>query len=208
MAALAAIRFLSGMLAPPRCSICGRPCDAAAAACERCTGWLAAAPAGSAVLPRALPASWSAPYEGPARELVAGLKFAGRLRLAGLAAEAIAAQTPGLEGFTVVAVPASPLRRRTRGFDPADAIAAELAPRLGLGIGRPIARAHGPRQVGRSRRERICSGPRVRAVDGVPDRVLLVDDVLTTGATLGACAEALRAAGCGDVRCAVFARAL
>ena len=150
---------------------------------------------------------WSAPYEGAARALVAALKFGGGLGLARVAGTSVAAclgEPP--RGWTVVAVPASPLRRRRRGYDPAELIAAEVGSLLGLPGASPLARAEGPRQVGRPRRERLAAPPRVRAVAAAPGRVLLVDDVLTTGATLTASSAALRAAGCAEVRAAVFAR--
>jgi len=151
--------------------------------------------------------TWAAPYESTARGLVAGLKFQRRPGLAAVAAEAIAAALgPGFDGWAVVAAPASPLRRRLRGFDPAESIAVALAPRLGATAGQPLRRTHGRRQVGKSRGERLAAGPRVWTAAAAPSRVLLVDDVLTTGATLGACALALRAAGSVELRAAVFAR--
>ena len=203
----APIAFLRDLLAPPRCAICAAPCAAAEALCGACRRELARARGGSGVLPGLGPVVWSAPYEGVARGLVAALKFGGRLDLARVAGARVAASAGELPpGWTVVAVPAAPLRRRRRGYDPAELIAAEVGSLLGLPGAAVLGRAEGPRQVGRPRRERLAAPPRVWAVAAAPGRVLLVDDVLTTGATLTASSAALRAAGCAEVRAAVFAR--
>jgi predicted amidophosphoribosyltransferase len=140
---------------------------------------------------------WSlAPYEGVARQLVGALKFGSRIALAAEAAALIAACVPQevLDG-AIVPVPAAPLRRRRRGFDSAEAIAAALARRTGLPLTPCLSRSHGRRQVGRHRAERLADPPRVRSVSPPPERAVLIDDVTTTGATLAACANALRAAG-------------
>ena len=203
----APIAFLRDLLAPPRCATCAAPCVAAEALCGPCRRELARARGGSGVLPGLGPVAWSAPYEGVARALVAALKFGGALGLTRIAGTSVAACVGELPpGWTVVAVPAAPLRRRRRGYDPAELIAAEVGSLLGLPVAAPLARADGPRQVGRPRGERLAAPPRVRAVAAAPGRVLLVDDVLTTGATLTASSAALRAAGCAEVRAAVFAR--
>jgi predicted amidophosphoribosyltransferase len=222
----APIAFLRDLLAPPRCATCAAPCEAREILCRACGHELECAGAGSITLDGIGPVIWSAPYEGTARALVAALKFRGGLGLARVAAAAIgtdvvargpvelptaavANSTDGRPGgWTVVAVPPAPLRRRQRGYDPAELIAAEVASLLGLPIEAPLARANGPRQVGRRRSERLAAPPRVRAVTGAPARALLVDDVLTTGATLAASAAALRAGGCIEVEAAVFARAV
>src|SRR5690606_13215969 len=108
----------------------------------------------------------------------------------------------------VVPVPAAPARLRRRGFDPAGELAGALAERVGAPLRPCLARRGRGRQVGRRRAERIGHPPRIAAVAEAPRSVLLVDDVLTTGATLTACARALRAAGAARVVALTFARRL
>jgi predicted amidophosphoribosyltransferase len=151
---------------------------------------------------------WSATdYEGTAQRLVTALKLSGRLQLADAAAAAIADLVPEkLVGGGIVPVPPAPRRRRERGFDPTALIAQALAARLGLPCLPCLARADGPRQVGRPRRERLAQPPRVNATASAPEVATLIDDVATTGATLAACAGALRAAGSKRVVAVTFAR--
>jgi predicted amidophosphoribosyltransferase len=204
-----ATRSLIGLLVPPRCAICARATSASDLVCEACALAIETAPSGAGVVAGVGPVTWSAPYGGEARDLVAALKFRASLPLAGIVGRSIAAALPpGLDRPTVVAAPPAPWRYRRRGFDPAELIAAEVAASLGLARAAALRRSNGPRQVGRARSERLGSPPRVWASRRAPASVLLVDDVLTTGATLAACAQALRAAGSTDVRAAVFARAL
>ena len=89
---------------------------------------------------------------------------------------------------------------------PADDLAARsVARHLGCRPGRLLVRAPGPPQTGRTRDERL-DGPAFRARGRVPRRVLVVDDVVTTGATLTAAAVALRRAGATRVVAATVAR--
>lgn len=198
---------LLALIAPPRCAICAERCEARARLCARCERGLTHLTPTASSLP-GLDATWSAAtYGGLGRELVAALKFAGRLGLAENAAAAIAARAPAeLLTGTVVPVPPAPLRRRQRGFDAAEAIAVAVASRTGLPYEPCLARSQTTRQVGRPRAQRIADPPRVRVVSPVPDMVVLVDDVMTTGATLGACARALRAGGALGVVALTFAR--
>jgi predicted amidophosphoribosyltransferase len=202
------IRFAATLLAPPRCAICSQPCGAEATNCRRCTAGLARALPATVAVPGVGRVHAAASHEAVARGLVASLKYAGRTALADVAAGAIARVLPGdLEPGCVVATPPAWLRLRARGFDPAALIAASLSARLELPLARCLVRLDHRRQVGRGRNERTSNPPRVRA-RAVADRPLLVDDVLTTGATLRACASALRAVGCEPVGAAVFTRAL
>lgn len=149
----------------------------------------------------------AAVYEGAARALAHGLKFGRMLSLATLAAEAIAGACPAEElRGELVPVPPAPWRRRWRGFDPAEEIALALARLTGLPVRRCLRRGSGPRQVGRARAARLGDPPRVRPRRTVPAEALLVDDVQTTGATLSACAAALRSAGCRRVVALTLAR--
>ena len=124
----------------------------------------------------------------------------------------IAANAPEelTRGGTVVAVPLHRSRRRARGFDQAQRLAGAVARRLDLPTARCLVR-HGPvsRQVGAGRRTRLSRGRlEFAASRAAPRRVVLVDDVHTTGATLDACATALRRAGATSVVCLAYARAL
>jgi len=163
-----------------------------------------AAPAGG------VPAWAPVAYDGPARALVGALKYRGAAGLADALAAQIAARCPPdlLAGATLVPAPAHPSRARRRGYDQAERLAAALASRTGLPVARPLAR-RGParQQKGRARVERL-SGPfgSVFAREQPPDRCLLVDDVITTGATLAACAACLRRAGAGGVAALAYAR--
>jgi predicted amidophosphoribosyltransferase len=199
--------LLASLVAPPRCAVCGAGCEPATPACRRCEAALEAASPVVAPLPR-LDACWSAAaYDGAARELVGALKFGRLLPLARVAAAMIAAGAPRelLEG-ALVPVPPAPLRLRLRGLDPAEEIAAELSGLTGLGVAPCLTRSQGPRQVGRPRSERIAAPPGVGLRFPPPPAAILVDDVVTTGATLGACARALRSAGVTRVVALTFAR--
>jgi predicted amidophosphoribosyltransferase len=112
----------------------------------------------------------------------------------------------GLLSGTVVPVPTTRLRALQRGFDPAAEIAAALAKLTGAPLRPCLGRSGGGRQVGRRRAQRIGHPPQVHPRGEVPRSVLLVDDVLTTGATLSACARALRGAGAIRVCAVTFTR--
>jgi len=104
----------------------------------------------------------------------------------------------------VVAVPLHPSRRRQRGFNQADLLAAELRRILAVGApgGELVRTRPTAPQVGKDRRTRhdnVRDAFLWRGLALAGEAVLVVDDVATTGATLDACAKALRQAGSGPV---------
>jgi predicted amidophosphoribosyltransferase len=190
------------------------PCRAAATICDRCERELdLASPLIESGPPELALAVAATRFEGVARAVAHGLKFGRRLGLADVAARAMLSALPDAERpapapFEVVPVPAAPWRRRWRGFDPAEEIALALARIADLPYRPCLRRGNGSRQVGRPRADRLADPPRVWTDGQAPGRALLVDDVHTTGATLGACARALRESGCERVVGLTLARVL
>jgi predicted amidophosphoribosyltransferase len=218
---------LLAVVAPPACVACREPVGPAdgllCGGCLRELPWLRGRVCARCGLPRhrrggcpaaaaAFSRAWAPlAYEGPACKLVQALKLRGALPVVALMAAQIAATIPaGLAHGTVVPVPAQPARRRARGFDPAGALADALAGRLGLPAARLLTRQDRARRQTRSRRSaRRAPGRLVISATGpAPPRVLLVDDVHTTGATLDACARALGAVGAREIAAVSYARTL
>ncbi len=201
---------IARLLTPPLCAACAAPCRARAVICEGCAAGLRRSGPLLGSPPPGLDLAFSAaPHDAVARDLVRALKF-GRIRAAaGPIAGQIAALAPAavLSG-TLVPVPPAQLRLRWRGFDAAAEIAIELSQQTGMPICECLRRRGLRRQVGRARSERVARPPRIEARDRPPRRAVLVDDVLTTGATLASCARALRGAGAVSVAAITFARRL
>jgi ComF family protein len=200
------------MLVPPLCWGCGGPARRREPLCLKCRSSLRRLAAEPAVLCGVR--VWApVAYAGPARELVRALKFRGALGVAdGMAAQIVAGAPAGwldsLAPAALVPVPLHPWRVRRRGFNQARVLAAAVGRRAGLAVVDCLVRS-GPAgtQVGRGRAERRA-GPEgaIAARSPTPARAILVDDVATTGATLAACAAALRAAGAREVAGLAFAR--
>ncbi len=202
-------------LSHPRCGRCGMPGDrpvgdppaeaTSAAPCDACLPWPPELAAGAAPFA----------FEGHAERLVHALKYGRWRRLAepmGRAMSDAARDLAGRSGASLlVPVPLSRARARERGFNQAEALADVVAAELGLPQRSVIERRSGGRRQARLARAGRRENVRRLFLAREPGRgrsVLLVDDVVTTGATAGACAEALAEAGFGRVAVVSFARTL
>jgi len=211
------VERLGGWFLPPRCVLCGSrgqsPCLDLCAACEALLP-LAAAPC----VPGPAPLLHSfAPfaYGHPVDHLVHALKYRGQLAIGRVLGTLLAARIEPLglqvDVDVIVPVPLHPERHAERGFNQS----AEIARHLGRRLRRPVevslamrCRATPP-QVGlrgEDRRRNLAgafvAAPRTRGL-----RIALVDDVLTTGATVGELARALCGAGAQSVEAWCLGRA-
>jgi len=145
-------------------------------------------------------------YEDAGRELIARLKYRNARSALRWLVVSMAALVVSIPVDTVTWVPTTRARRRDRGFDQAELLARGVARQLRVPCRPLLARAHGPPQTGRSGPERRV-GPVLTARHArMPARVLLVDDVITTGTTMSVAARTLRAAGVSHVSVLAAAR--
>jgi len=218
---------------PASCAGCGREGEPLCASCRPSLDARLDLPGGTPIgLPADLPEpllqlEWCAPFAGPVRDALHQLKYAGERRLAAPLGEAVARRWSrvGLGATVVVPVPVHAARERQRGYDQASLIAEVAARELGLPFVRALERSRATVaqfELDREHRAGNVSGAfRVGGASmgvsggsasggsaaGVLGRwILLVDDVVTTGATLAACAEALEAAGAVAVAAIAVAR--
>ena len=113
--------------------------------------------------------------------------------------------TGGTKAAALTWAPTTAERRRSRGFDQARLMARQIGRGVGVRPRKLLRRLPGPQQTGRSLQDRL-SGPRFECVRPGSGPVIVVDDVCTTGATLGAAATVLLAAGFSEVHGLVLAR--
>lgn len=190
-------------MSEPCCARCGTPADDPV---EPCLGCVASPP------PQLGTVLWGE-YDGVLRRAVLALKHRGHDELARVLGERLAARlvvAPWLDEVSVVAaVPSHPVRRLRRGVGAADLVGAVVAGAIRRPW-RPALRRHGlHRQTGRSRarRTQLPRGSFSARSSVAGHRVLLVDDVCTTGTTFRRAASAALAAGADAVYCAAVAHA-
>lgn len=191
---------------PPRCASCGW---LGHVLCAACTARLPSCPPLDARPPLAR-LSAGCLYESVPRSLVLGLKLRGLRTRAGPLATAMcdSAWRDGISGDVVTWVPGNVVEARRRGYDHAEVLGRLVGARLGLPVRSFLtpgaAKTDQTGLSGAQRRENPKGAFLARPVHG---RVVLVDDVMTTGATICACADALIRAGATSVEGLVGCRA-
>jgi len=205
----ALLRALGDALSPPTCAACDARLPRRAVFCAPCAAEVTHA---AATFPEGVAFGL---FDGALARALRRFKYEGRPDLAAplgnLAARA--ALRARVTGDLVVPVPLHPCRLAERGYNQAALLAAEVATALALPLAaRALDRVrHTPQQARLSRAERAgnvaaaFTAPSPRRIQG--RRVILVDDVATTGSTLGACREALMRAGATSVVAVVVAQA-
>jgi ComF family protein len=186
-------------VAAPLCARCGQPAFGDLE-CRLCADW----PDG---LDRVRSAVW---LRGTARLAVHRLKYEGWWRVADALAESMRSLEPLTGGVSLIPVPLGPRRRRQRGYNQSERIAAALVRASGAALEpeRLVRRRETRTQTAltpEGRRANVAGAFQARGVAG--RTCVLVDDVFTTGATLAEAAVALRAAGAARVEAVTFARA-
>jgi len=207
-----AFDLVLGLAAPQRCAGCCAFGDVLCSACQS-TLWRTPLPP-PIVLAGGITAHAAGSYAGTLRSAILALKFRGFSRLTAVLAQLICARVP-IAADHLMGVPLHAGRLRARGFDQALLLAHALSawsgiPVLDDAVVRSQATLPQSRLTKAARaanlRLAFSEGPACGAVAG--KSIALVDDVLTTGATLAACAAVLRRGGAARIQAVVAARRL
>ncbi len=195
-------RFLQALF-PPKCLVCGRP--APEGLCPACRKQLPPEPlCRTLTLPDGnnLPVRCPLPYEGPYREALHRLKFQGRRALAQPLGTLMArAVSSGAAYDGVTYVPLSEKSRRARGYDQSRLLADRVGALLQLPVLELLSKVRETdvqhQLPGSQRMENVRGAYQAKNAAGL--RLLLIDDIVTTGATLLTCAQTLYGAGAAAV---------
>ena len=211
------IHYIKELLFPPKCILCRELLtEEETDLCRRCRMETDEYPQGKLKVPfiDSVAAVWY--YKENVRRCLLRYKFHRARHLAQPLGRMMAMKVlsgPGEEVDLVTWVPISPLRRFVRGYDQDELLANVVAAELGIPCVPLLKKTrHNRPQSGitgyAKRRANVLGVYRCENQHRIPDaRVLLVDDILTTGATASECARILLTAGAKEVHCAVVASA-
>lgn len=192
----------------PYCPTCGRSINSADEICEECRR-----------TNLAFDKAWSAClYEGTLKELIHSFKYKGKISLSSLLCDKITGFIKDNKDIIdnvdfVTFVPLHSDWLNGREYNQSGILASAISREFGIPLIKPLEKTvRTKRQNELSREERLVnlSGAfKVKTCDSLKDRkVLLVDDVMTTGATLSECASTLKGSGTKEVRCLTLARGI
>ncbi len=207
------------LIFPPRCVFCGAVVPGGLPICKACEGKIPYAratkymniPETGKTITCTVPYS----YSGEVRQSIIRFKFQNQKQFASFFAEKVAEQIrigyPDIRFDVVTSVPISAKRRKTRGYNQSELIAAETALYLVLPYRESLVKISDNRE-----QHKLSEKERRRNVRGVYQplcadetagkRILLIDDIVTTGATLCECASVLYRSGAAEVTCAAIAQ--
>lgn len=209
--------FLLDLLFPPRCVFCGKIVAPGKKVCPDCS---------RAIIPldqvrrmnladcgKNIPCVVVYPYSGNVRKSILRFKFGGERQNAVFYADRIAEQlirfVPDGNFDTVVPVPISAERKKKRGYNQSELIAARVAEKLQIPCENSIEKARDNPEQHRlkktDRRNNVKNAYRCGGEGALGKRILLVDDIVTTGSTLTECARVLFGAGAESVVCSAVA---
>lgn len=221
---MAVLERLIAVIAPHNCLVCEQEGDLICAGClgrlrrtrrQVCFACNRLSPGGRTCLNcrrkyHLLGVTVAAYYNEEMRQFVAAVKYQGAASQAKLAAKLLAPLIVPDQFDLITWVPTTPRRARGRGYNQAKLIAKALAQELNLDYAGVLSRYQGKSQVGQSRQTRLEQVRdqfySVRPKLASDARVLLVDDVITTGATMSECAKTLKLAGAKSVWAAAAAK--
>lgn len=192
----------------PYCRLCGRPMEKISCLCAEC----------KKTAPHFDRAYSAYLYEGVLKELIHKFKYNGKIRLSRLLsrqmAEFIEDNGNILKDVDLITcVPLQNSRLRERGFNQSRILAVDISGRAGIPFADTLEKRVSTRHQNElSRDDRLANLKDAFAIRAKSDvyglAVLLIDDVMTTGATLSECSKVLRDAGAGEVRCLTLARGI
>ena len=217
------MRRLLDLVAPPRCAACGAPatvpwCDACRTEarrlqhrgrCRRCAGTCTPRSATCPLVGAGVARTTAAfTYTGVVARTVVAAKVRGHHAAWGPLGDHLGdlVRRRAADVDAVVPLPTDPGRARRRGFDHAVLLAERVADALDRPLVPALRARHTPDRGRRRHAPELPAGA-IRAAGPCPSRVLLVDDVLTTGATARSAVHALRTANVDHIHLAVLARA-
>ena len=208
------------LIFPPHCVFCDAVVATGRQVCEKCAAEIIPDGKADAIFlssDRApIECTYLYPYEGKTRDSILNFKFHGQKINAAYYAEKLAAQIaviyPRANFDAVTAVPLSPERLRERGYNQSELLAKKLAGKLGLPYLALLKKEKNNKTQHLLKREERIANVRgvyvpAEGTDCSGKKLLLVDDIVTTGSTLRACASVLLQEGAASVACAVIAKA-